>query len=591
MFQIFDRLNTLGVCLSYGRALVMYEQIGHHYLDLLIRAAEKGKYIRLIGDNLNFVVGVKHESVEKHKHMVHMFASAALVHQHHFLSKPNVPEVPLSELTIRHVQVSHEDYKIIREACVKMFVDVISVFLPRLQFMRRSVPKSIISKKAEAYKNKTEVYPLPVLPYNEQYYADDVKILDYYESLVQKLVQKVESLQEEVKIHIGGDQLTRERFVWAMFLRMGNYDPKIRFAHLGPTTFEFFHLGMNYLEKAIFGGLWNNNGPLDVGTMKCEKERITRHSVDPNVMKAYDADKDYTESCINAYMIEAVMQFFGMEERNDAPTKNQPPNFQSCEEEKEWVLNTVGELVDCFVYPCWSGHEDEIICNDVEEVCEYIEVRLHNGLQARIQKGNCYVETHHQLKPDKVKDYGHYVLESGLTFRCFLQFMKAPDRKAILSIVKMMMIQLKARNPKAKYPLELLRMLVQQYSLLPMRQACQVLYACFVNRTGKADGHVPADQQMEWIVKEEKRQIKHMYSNKTQEYITSRSSALSGIASIAANFDNTAHTIVRAKKHHNQDSTSDELKIMDGLRRLKPFRHQEGRYHREFQNIQKSYPT
>ena len=128
-----------------------------------------------------------------------------------------------------------------------------------------------------------------------------------------------------MKIHIGGDQLIRERFSWAKILRIGNYDPAARFAYLGPITSEFFHLKMNYLEQMFFDSLWNDKGLMQVSTLKCEKEGILRHSVENNMMKAYDANKDFTESFENAYMAEATMQYFGMEETNDMPTRNAPP--------------------------------------------------------------------------------------------------------------------------------------------------------------------------------------------------------------------------------------------------------------------------
>ena len=58
LFQVYDRLNTLGVCLSYSRTLVLYKHVGEHFVDMLIRAAEQGKYIRFIGDNLNLILAV-----------------------------------------------------------------------------------------------------------------------------------------------------------------------------------------------------------------------------------------------------------------------------------------------------------------------------------------------------------------------------------------------------------------------------------------------------------------------------------------------------------------------------------------------------
>lgn len=52
------------------------------------------------------------------------------------------------------------------------------------------------------------VVALPVLPFNEQKYAD-VQILDHYEQYIEEIYQSAEV--PLAKVHIGGDQLTRER--------------------------------------------------------------------------------------------------------------------------------------------------------------------------------------------------------------------------------------------------------------------------------------------------------------------------------------------------------------------------------------------
>lgn len=55
------------------------------------------------------------------------------------------------------------------------------------------------------------VVALPVLPFNEQKYADVVQILDHYEQYIKEIYQSAEVPLD--KVHIGGDQLTRERDV------------------------------------------------------------------------------------------------------------------------------------------------------------------------------------------------------------------------------------------------------------------------------------------------------------------------------------------------------------------------------------------
>lgn len=92
------------------------------------------------------------------------------------------------------------------------------------------------------------VVALPVLPFNEQKYADVVQILDHYEHYIEEIYQSAEV--PLAKVHIGGDQLTRERFSGAKRLRAilsrnACLTEKQRLQHMQPITFELWHAGMN----------------------------------------------------------------------------------------------------------------------------------------------------------------------------------------------------------------------------------------------------------------------------------------------------------------------------------------------------------
>ena len=561
--------------------------ISGHFSDALLRAAINKKHIRFIGDNLNFMLGVKQETTERHKHMVHMFASCALISDHYFLSKPHIPEIELDDLSIEHILPSLAEYQVLRSDCSVLIAKTIATFLPQLSFIAEVMPQNLALPENARLAKKTQVIPMPVLPLNEQYYQDVVHILDSYESTIQKLIQDG-GLPEHIKIHIGGDQLTRERFSYGSFLRIGNRNPHDRFAHLGPITFEFYHLGMNFMEKVIFRRLWKDDSQRDMGTMNSEATRIFRHSVDPDVMKAYDADKEFILSFAHAYIIEAAMDFFGMAERNDMPTRNIPPQFANDHEKRLWAYEMMGKIIDSYVFPAWSGNNDDDIVPEVVVEAPNIEVQLGNGKVIRIRNKVMRREIHRQLDPDNVKNYGHLTLELCIIFMYFLEMMKTPDRSRIMGLFKFMLLVMKANNRKAKYPLELLRLLVQQYSLLPLDEAFAVLHACFVNTKGRPDSFVPADQQMEWIVRQNKKHIKHMFSNKNTEYIECKSSSLSGIAEISKNFDSKAAVLVRAKRHNRKDVTGDELTMMDDLRQIRPFHHQAGRSHESFPRVNKS---
>ena len=89
--------------------------------------------------------------------------------------------------------------------------------------------------------------------------------------------------------------------------------------------------------------------------LRGECERISRNSVNPNVMKAYEGDKRFVINYVHALMLEAAMDFFRMETRND--TLHSPPTFTNPQQQKEWVYAKFGQIIDEYVYPVWTGND------------------------------------------------------------------------------------------------------------------------------------------------------------------------------------------------------------------------------------------
>lgn len=65
--------------------------------------------------------------------------------------------------------------------------------------------------------------------------------MDSYEDHIVDIYRKANFNLDGVKVHIGGDQLTRERFSGAKRVRQQAATERERFLHLSPITFEFFH--------------------------------------------------------------------------------------------------------------------------------------------------------------------------------------------------------------------------------------------------------------------------------------------------------------------------------------------------------------
>ena len=73
---------------------------------------------------------------------------------------------------------------------------------------------------------------------------------------------------------------------------------------------------MKYVSL-IFKQLYKSNSETDVGTMKCEQNRILRANVNENVIEYYDADKEYIISFVDSYIVEAVLDYFGITKKQD----------------------------------------------------------------------------------------------------------------------------------------------------------------------------------------------------------------------------------------------------------------------------------
>ena len=214
-------------------------------------------------------------------------------------------------------------------------------------------------------------------------------------------------------------------------------------------------------------------------------------------------------------------------------------------------------------------------------------VKLSDGRILKIPKSTDREYVVSPPKPDHVNNCAHLVLELGMIYAYFLELCHTPDRCKLLGLLKMMMVVMKSNNSRAKYPLEILRLMVQQYSLLSQNIACMVLQSWFVNTSGKQKGYKPADLQMEHIVRIQKKHLHHMHSRKTVPNIHNRSSALAGMNDISNVFDRETE-VARTGTHTAKEADIDELSIMDDLHDLKPFNIIPGRKHNHFQGVPKS---
>ena len=257
---------------------------------------------------------------------------------------PCTPQIHLDALKPEDVLLSSSEYSMLRLETISIIRDILVDHLPQLAHLKEK-------KIRPAKVTKTEVIRLPALPNNEQHYQEVVKILQSYQTLVEDVYSDANlDLQN---VHIGGDQLTRERFSGAKSLRFGNRQTD-SFASLSPISFEFFHLMMNFLDKVVFRRLYNSDSHLDQGTMKCEANRIRRNDIDANVTKAYEADREFFISFYRAYVVEGFLEYMDLKDTNGVPSGVPKPGSPELLKE-DWVETNIGSFVDQEVLSAWSG--------------------------------------------------------------------------------------------------------------------------------------------------------------------------------------------------------------------------------------------
>ena len=108
-----------------------------------------------------------------------------------------------------------------------------------------------------------------------------------------------------------------------------------------------------------FRQLYSPDSDGEKGTMKNEQEQIMRHNVHKDVKQNYDADKDFFLSFFHAYIVEAAIEFFGMDDRNSIPTKHVLPPNANNDEIATWVQEKLELFIDEMVFPAWSGRNVE----------------------------------------------------------------------------------------------------------------------------------------------------------------------------------------------------------------------------------------
>lgn len=585
--KVYDRLNAVGLCISYCTMCSLMDRLSKNSDVLVKDALTSGKFYRIVGDNLNYTENVREERREIHKCMHHYFLSNVLVSDPITNDFSDHPKIGKSEVKISDFIPTRQEIEII---LTEVLPQVAGVACSNLLFLGnfKDCLKRIALRRNEKV-SPTKVYCLGALPFNESLYQDDVRILEYYQNKIKDWYDG--DIPSDVRIVIGGDLLTAERFRYAKMLRLGNCGPE-GFENIGDVVFEFFHLQMKYLQKVYYKTLWNEKSTAQ-GTLKTEAERISRKSVNPGDNNHYTENKDFADSFTSSLLIVALQTFFGLDDLNGLPTKHCPPSSENIDEKTEWLQHALSKFISEYALHGWLGFQTvpdaEVENGNTVVERRTVTVTLRNGFTKNITLNKVMDEKVIQKqKKDSLKNYSHLALELGIVSFAFDSLCSNPDYERFMIVSKMIMMMLKSSHSQGKYAYYICRMLVQHLCLLSEKDSRQLFSSNFV-RTKKT--FVPADRSCEWSIGQAKRLIKHMGPNRSISLIEKRTRAMPSISEVTENYDRNSNVVQRFKVHGHQCASGDESAMVEDLVKLDPFVYHPGRDLEGFSSLPDSIMT
>ncbi len=258
----------------------------------------------------------------------------------------------------------------------------------------------------------------------------------------------------------------------------------------------------------------------------------------------------------HCYLIEALLQFFKMDNINEPPRDNNPfpPDEYSEEQKKAHLLAVLDKFLGEYIsleIPSCSQDLDDDECDD----------------------------------DDGILNYGANLLSSFMVLLDCKHAVASGNGEHLALVQKQMLYHFSSVSGYNAYAIEMLISTIQNEVLLSTAEAHQCKWAALANWKGGANKNIEIDLLQENRNKDIKGLIQLMGANKTEKAIQRMSKAAGGVRKIVNVFEDQASIRPKSSAHSHRSSSEDERKIQADLRKLKPFSQVPGRSHASFPQI------
>ena len=308
----------------------------------------------------------------------------------------------------------------------------------------------------------------------------------------------------------------------------------------------------------IFKKLYKNS-EREQGTLRYFREKLQRRNV-TNDVKHYEDCEQLFLSIGKCFTVEALLEFFGMESKEDHIKRNRPPYYilEVDDNKKKYYDSVLDKFVDQFLINSPNDNDDD---NDDDD------------------------EESSPTNNDFVTNYSLCLLKYYFIFLDFKAAVKEGNGETIAILHKQLVPHFKALPGFNNYAIEMLISVVQNSVFLSDAEAHQCIWASTVNWRGGARNNIEIDLLQENRNKSLKKSIKAMGANKTDNAIDRSSHAFGGEDKIAENFDVQIQRETQSSSHSHRTTAADEGIVMADLRVVKPFTSVPNTVHESFPDI------
>lgn len=385
---------------------------------------------------------------------------------------------------------------------------------------------------------------------------------------MQRYIPKSSDGKKFFPLLFGGDQLTRERAYHAQDSKLQSSDPLHRLLGLVPKVEDWHTRSVFY--QVMFNKMYNKASIGDKGTLRQLQVIINRQNLPAQVKDDPRAVEEFLEVVLDAHIIAASLQYFGMDTTESVPTRNiDLENILGLplEQQKSAFYGAIAHIVNEYAlrhtHSAVPSCETTIPCSVTEEPF----------LLMNMKKGE-----------DHVLNYATCVLGMGLLARNFHDSSREGDGERSLRCWKFFLLHFKA-DGRTKYSIEALNLLAQVNGLLSEQMTHQLMWNRTCNPRGGSGNNVPLDLHLEHLNRLFKDNINSFKSNVSEQSVSRSSQAIGPIKELIERFDRITHIKTPSGKHTEPSVNKDLHALLQVLKQEEVFQHTPGRSHHCFQDF------